>query len=258
MADERKHYSYEVYAREETARSFESQRFGGPIGSYLRVRQQRHLARWLGDPAGKTVLDIGAGTGRAAIPLAAAGARVVAADASEAMLAEARRKAEAAGAELTFERCDAMALPFGDRAFEAVLCLRVLLHVRDWRRALDEACRCAGRTLVLDFPPRWALASLQVPARAVASLFRPAVQRFRLFSLRQVRRRLARHGFAVRRVDRLWVMPIALHKLIGSRRLTLGTERFLSWFGLRRLFGAPVTVLARREAEGSGGSEVKR
>ena len=110
MADERKHYSYEVYAREETARSFESQRFGGPIGSYLRERQQQHLARWLGDLAGKTVLDVGAGTGRAAIPLAAAGARVVAADASEAMLTEARRRAKVAGAELTFKRCDAMAL----------------------------------------------------------------------------------------------------------------------------------------------------
>ena len=255
MADERKHYSYEVYAREETARSFESQRFGGPIGSYLRERQQQHLIDWLGELAGMKVLDVGAGTGRAAIPLSVAGARVVAADASEAMLAEARRKAEAAGAELAFERCDAMALPFGDRAFDTVLCLRVLLHVRDWRLALAEACRCAACTLVLDFPPRWSLASLQMPVRAVASLFRPAVQRFRLFSLRQIRRLLARHGFAVRRVDRLWVLPIALHKLIGSRRITLAAERFLAWFGLRRLFGAPVTVLAHREAEGVEGEQ---
>jgi len=37
-----------------------------------------------------------------------------------------------------------------------------------------------------------------------------------------------------------------LHKLMHSLRLTLVIERFLGFLGLRRLFGAPVTVMARR------------
>lgn len=47
--------------------------------------------------AGQAVLELGCGTGRVAIPMAQAGARVVGLDNSPAMLAVARRKAEALG-----------------------------------------------------------------------------------------------------------------------------------------------------------------
>lgn len=245
------HYSYTVYAKDETARNFEKERFGGPIGSYLRMRQEKQLLDWIKNPSGLNILDVGAGTGRTAIPLASAGARVTAADASEAMLAEAKRKAERADVSINFQVCDAMELPYDDQAFGSVICLRVLMHVVDWRRALSQACRCAEETVLLDFPPRWALAALQVPARAVASIFRPSIQRFRTFSLRQIRSELRTNGFAIEKVDKLWVLPIALHKLVRSRIFTLGIEKLFSVIGLRALFGAPVTVLARRIGTGA-------
>jgi SAM-dependent methyltransferase len=246
MDKDRRHYSYAVYARSETAKNFERERFGGPIGSYLRWRQEAQLTHWLDGLGGKSLLDVGAGTGRIAVPMARLGARVTAADASQAMLAEARRKAEEAGVRLEFDICDAMELPYPDQSFDVVVCLRVIMHVLDWRRALTEVCRCARETVVLDFPPRWALSGLQAPIRAGASLFSSSVQRFRLFNLRRVRCELLRLGFAVEKVDKLWVLPIALHKLIGWRAFTLGCEQLLSWLGLRALLGAPVTILARR------------
>lgn len=240
------HYSYTVYAAEETAENFENKRFGGPIGSYMRELQERQLEHWLPDKAGLKVLDIGAGTGRTAIPLASAGAEVVAADASEAMLKVAERNAAEAGVEMKFSTCDVMDLPFSDREFEATICLRVLMHVTEWRQALREICRCCSDRLILDYPPRWALASLQVPVRAVTSLFDKSVQRFRLFSFRRIRAELEQNGFTVEKVEKLWVLPIAFHKLIRSRRFTGGVERILAAVGMRKLFGAPVTVLARR------------
>lgn len=248
--DKKNHYSYSVYAAEETAENFEKERFGGPIGSYMRELQERQLARWLPEKIGLKVLDIGAGTGRTAIPLAAAGADVVAADASEAMLKVAERNAGEAGVKMKFSTCDVMALPFSDLEFEATICLRVLMHVPEWRRALQEICRCCGDRLILDYPPRWALASLQVPFRALASLFNKSVQRFRLFSLRRVKAELERNGFEVEKVEKLWFLPIAFHKLLGSRRFTRSVERILAAVGMRKLFGAPVTVLARRSREG--------
>ena len=246
MADRKDHYSYSVYADSDTARCFEQERFGGPIGKYLRRRQEEQLANWLGKQEGRSILDVGAGTGRTAVPLAGAGARVSACDASEAMLEVARAKAGDAGVEITFECCDAMALPYADRAFDVVLSFRVLLHVIDWRRALAEACRCSADILVIDFPPRWSLAALQVPARALASIFKPKTQRFRLFSLRQIKKELWLRGFEIERVDRLFFLPIMFHKLFRSPRFTLAIEKLFGWLGLRRLFGAPVTILARR------------
>lgn len=58
-------------------------------------------------PEGAAILDIGCGTGRHAIELARRGYRVTAVDFSPAMLAEARKKAEAAGVTVFWVEADA-------------------------------------------------------------------------------------------------------------------------------------------------------
>jgi ubiquinone/menaquinone biosynthesis C-methylase UbiE len=255
MKGRKDHYSYAEYAKRETAENFERERFGGPIGTYMRWYQEEQLYRWISAVKGRSVLDVGAGTGRTSIPLARRGAKVVATDASQAMLDVAQQRAEEAGVGLVRKVCDAMDLPFEDRSFHTVLCFRVLMHVLEWRKALSEVCRCAGEEVIFDYPARWSLAALQVPVRAFAALFNKSVQNFRLFSLGQVRKELRRNGFEITEVDKLWVLPIAFHKLIGSVRFTRGTEKVLAGLGLRRLAGAPVTVRARRVGSMKGYQE---
>src|SRR5690349_8145082 len=58
----------------------------------LQALEEPVVQRLVGDPRGLAVLDLGCGTGRHALWLAAAGARVTAVDFSEGMLAEARAK----------------------------------------------------------------------------------------------------------------------------------------------------------------------
>jgi len=60
----------------------------------------------------RTVLDIGCGTGRHAIELAARGYQVTGVDLSEGQLARAREKAAAAGVSVDFRQCDARELEF--------------------------------------------------------------------------------------------------------------------------------------------------
>jgi SAM-dependent methyltransferase len=72
---------------------------------------------------GAQVLDVGCGTGRHAVPLAAAGARVTGVDLSPAMLARARARAEQAGVDLELIEVDARALPFRPGTFDAAICL---------------------------------------------------------------------------------------------------------------------------------------
>jgi ubiquinone/menaquinone biosynthesis C-methylase UbiE len=246
MTNDKQHYSYQEYAKTEIAEGFDELRFGGPIGSLLRELQDEQLQRWITEPAGKKILDIGAGTGRTAIPLALAGADVLAADASEAMLEVAKKNAAKLKAELSFSACDVMNLPMKDGTFDLVMCFRVLMHVTDWQKGVAEICRVCGDELIFDFPPRWTLAGLQVPMRAMMALFDSSVQNYRLFSLRQIRKELLLNGFEIAEVDKLWVLPIGFHKLFGSRRFTLLKEKVLAAIGLRRLFGAPVTIRAKR------------
>jgi len=65
-AVERDHYSYTVYADPRTARTFDSRRFGGPIGDLVASAQADVLAGFLGSLTGRSILDVGTGTGRAA------------------------------------------------------------------------------------------------------------------------------------------------------------------------------------------------
>jgi SAM-dependent methyltransferase len=71
--------------------------------------------------AGETVLDVGAGTGNAAIPAAAAGADVIASDLTPELFEAGRRRAGEEGVELQWVEADAEALPFDDGSFDVVL-----------------------------------------------------------------------------------------------------------------------------------------
>jgi SAM-dependent methyltransferase len=81
------------------------------------------------------VLDVGIGTGRIALPLAAAGVQMIGIDLSSAMLARLRAKG---GASIPLARADATRLPFADRSIGAALVAHVFHLVADWRAVLAE------------------------------------------------------------------------------------------------------------------------
>ena len=240
------HYSYSVYADPAMAEAFDALRFSGPIGRLLAETQEQVLADYLGPLEHRAVLDVGTGTGRAAIVLAARGARVTGVDASSEMLAVARKRAEEAGVDVTFLKGDAHQLDFDDRSFDAAVCLRVLMHTPDWRRSLAELCRVARHRVVFDYPAALSAAALQSAARRAALILGVRVEAYRVFTDREIRSALGANNYRVARVHRQFVLPIALHKRIGSARVTTGLERVLARAGLRRAFGSPVTVMAER------------
>ncbi len=90
---------------------------------------------------GARVLELGVGTGRIALPVAAAGATVIGIDISAGMLATAQQRAGQAGAPLLLVRADAQRLPFATGAVDAVLAVHVLHLLPDWRAALAEMVR---------------------------------------------------------------------------------------------------------------------
>jgi len=70
---------------------------------------------------GERVLDVACGTGNAAILAAFGGAQVTGVDQAERLLEVAAGRARAAGVEIDWQAADALALPFEDDAFDAVL-----------------------------------------------------------------------------------------------------------------------------------------
>jgi malonyl-CoA O-methyltransferase len=109
----------------------------------------------LGDVRGLAVLDLGCGTGRHALWLAQAGARVTAVDFSEGMLEQARRKPGADA--VRFLAHDLLRpLPFPDRAFDRVVSGLVLEHLADLGAFFAEVRRVlrpGGRAVVSAMHP---------------------------------------------------------------------------------------------------------
>jgi len=240
------HYSYSVYADAAMAESFDVRRFGGPIGRLLAESQERVIASFLAPLKDHRILDVGTGTGRAAIALASRGAIVTGVDASDEMLAVARRRAADAGAAVTFERGDAHRLVYTDRAFDAVVCLRLLMHTPWWRDSLSEVCRVARGRIVFDYPALVSAAALQAAIRHAAQAAGARVEAYRVFTDRSIAAALHANGFRILDRHRQFVLPIALHKRLGSAAATERVEGVLERLGLRNLIGSPVTVVAER------------
>lgn len=158
MANERPHDLWESDAE---ARLLESRVEGFWNPDYF----SRVILPLLDLKPGARILDVGAGTGALSFLLARLlpEAQVVGIDLTPSMVTAARAQAETLGiANVQFQDGDALALPFENDSFEAVVCQTLLIHLGDPGRAVREMARVLQpggsfmaaefHTLALDLP----------------------------------------------------------------------------------------------------------
>ena len=108
------------------------------------------VAKAVSASSGEKVLDIAAGTGTSSMAFVKEGVHVVAADFSQGMLAEGRKRYP----QLEFVFADAMKLPFADAEFDVVTMSFGLRNVADHKVALGEFLRVLkpnGRLVICEF-----------------------------------------------------------------------------------------------------------
>ncbi|MCH1882136.1 class I SAM-dependent methyltransferase [Agrococcus sp. ARC_14] len=113
-----------------------------------------HMQRAVRPQPGERILDVAAGTGASAAPMAKAGALVTALDISDGMLEEGRKR----HADVEFVLGSAEELPFDSDSFDAVTISFGLRNVQHPRVALSEFFRVlkpGGRVVICEFsqPP---------------------------------------------------------------------------------------------------------
>ena len=110
--------------------------------------------------AGEHVVDVGCGTGNAALLAAAHGARVTGVDPARRLLGVAREQAAARGVDATFALGEAAALPLEDGGADVVMSVFGVIFAPDARAAAAEIVRVtapAGRIVLSAWVPEGAI-----------------------------------------------------------------------------------------------------
>jgi ubiquinone/menaquinone biosynthesis C-methylase UbiE len=138
------------------ALDYDAARYESAEGRFFNDFEVEMLRDWLRPATGVKLLELPAGTGRIAIPLAAMGATVVGGDISENMLFVAMEKKRREGAEHAyFTQLNGLGLPFADETFDAVTSFKFFHLVPNELKGafIQEMSRVTkvGGKLVLEF-----------------------------------------------------------------------------------------------------------
>ena len=160
------------------------------------------------------ILEVGAGSGRDSLSLAATGAVVVILDISSSSLRMAGLLAERAGIDVTLIRADGRALPFRDGTIGTVFHQGVLEHFTNPEEILEENRRVLkpdGHLLVdvpQTFHPWTILKHVLIPFGLWFG--GPETQ----FSPEQLKRIVEERGFSVRLIYGEWMHPSLIYRLV--------------------------------------------
>jgi len=191
---------------------------------------------------GQAVLEVGCGPGTDVfdlVDIVGPDGRLVGLDASEAMIAEARRRASERQLPVTFEVGEVQALPFPDAAFDACRAARLLEHLPDAARALSEMARVTrsgGRVVVFDLD--WDTLIIDHPdkqtTRTIVLSYADSIRNGWIG--RQLPRLFKEQGLEVLSVDpvQVFVHYVLAELFLGSHLAELQKSRTLSPAQARR------------------------
>ena len=200
-----------------------------PIDAHLRsgpqMLQYRELARDLARRDPGRVLDWGCGYGQVTALLEEEGVDVVAFDYREDIEAPTVEPLERFPEILAQLSPDPVELPFADDSFDTVLSCGVLEHVADPDASLDEihrVLRPRGVFFVTNLPNRWSYT--ERIAKLLGLYYHGQLPNDRVYTTSSVRELLARHGFSVRELKRVHMLPLTVG---GPARLVWGASSAL-------------------------------
>jgi glycosyltransferase involved in cell wall biosynthesis len=226
----------------ETSSAGYARRFSGKAGTYMLASQTRALQRALRACRPGRVLDVGGAHGQLVDPLRALGWSVTVTGSSvecERNLRELHGKHSCA-----FVRANILDLPFPDSSFDLVTSVRLLSHVDDWQRLIAELCRVTSNWVLIDYPSTVAVNALTPVLFPIKKRLEGNTRTYRSFSHGQLSKAFEVHGFRPGVAVKQFVLPMGLHRALGSAAPLRLTESVSRLTGLTALVGSPVILRA--------------
>jgi SAM-dependent methyltransferase len=231
----------------ETASDGYASRFGGPVGEYFLERQGAILLELLRPWPEGSVLDVGGGHAQTAVPLVASGYGVTVTGSSAACGERLARLLKPGT--YVFREGALLRLPFADKSFDAVVAVRLMAHVPEWKKLVAEMCRVARHAVVIDYPDLRSANALSERLFGMKKKIEKNTRPFQCFRRAEVIREFRANGFVAPVLRPEFFVPMAVHRALGRARLSRGLEALSRGLGLARLFGSPVILRVESRPE---------
>ena len=219
-------------------------RFSGKIGKFFLSVQSEITLDLLKPYEITTVLDTGGGHGQLAVPLVEKGYKVTVTGSADVC----RENLDRLLPPSTFEylTCDLLNQPFSDDHFDAVVAFRLLPHVNEWEKLLDEMCRVSKNVVIFDYPDIRSFNFLNNILFSTKKKIEGNTRTFRLFRRKEVMRVLKKNSFGQIKLKPQFFVPMVVHRIIKNYIISNILETIFKYIGVTYLFGSPIIVKASK------------
>ncbi|MGB5233453.1 MAG: class I SAM-dependent methyltransferase [Desulfoprunum sp.] len=219
-------------------------RFSGPVGDYFLQTQTRLTLDLLKDLPGASVLDVGGGHAQLTRPLIDNGYKVTVTGSADICRVRVDRSCEP----LSFQyiTCDSLNLPFRDREFDVVMAFRLLPHINQWQRFLQEMCRVAGKVVILDYADRRSANILYDLLFEIKKSMEGNTRDYILFTRKQLSDVLQANHFKTPLFKPEFFLPMVIHRKLNNPLVSRTVEAVFRAVGVTKIFGSPIILRSDR------------
>ena len=226
----------------ETASTEYAKRFSGEWGKYLLSRQEKMVSECLPKAHQQALLSVGGGHAQLAglYTRRTFDLTVYGSDGASVELLKPYN--------VQYQSGNILDLPFADNAFDVVVAIRLLTHLKDWPKMLEEMCRVSRGQIIIEYPSSRSLNFISPILFRLKKRIETDTRTFRLFNDSEIKAELTRHGYQVEFRRGQFFFPLVVHRMLKSHWLLQRFESLLALLRLSCLFGSPVIMSARKKA----------
>ncbi len=223
-----------------------AKRFSGEFGKWALNKQGNAVLKILSKYNNiKTVLDVGGGHGQLTPFLVKKNYDITIYGSSDECKSQVEKFLN--NKNCKFEIGSLISLPFEDKAFDAVLCFRQICHLNSWQDATKELMRVSKQIVIIDYPTYKSFNILNKIFFKLKKKIEKNTRTFKIFHDQEIDSVFSQNGFCLGEKIPQFFLPLVFYRIINKKFLCNIFESFFDLFCLRKFFGSPVIIEAKRK-----------
>lgn len=139
-----------------------------------------------------------------------------------------------------FQTANIFDIPYKDNSFDIVLSYRMLAHLRDWEKFIKELTRISSNLVIVDFASKRSVNYFADSLFGLKQKVEKNTRYYKLFSEEEIIKTFANYGYVPLYKVGQFVLPMALHRTLNIKSISITFELLFKITGLSFLFASPV------------------